>query len=197
MSVRFQDPVLFLSLVGLLSVYISDAERSGEISSSQFLEWLDDKGHQNLSAAIRNDDEVHNALRPFLRRRVGNIESTLVSFSNEIAKMSRSGKLRKISISLGPDKRLSNQARSILQQMSERKASSVLMASSHDGPVLSPNQGGGHIELFDQEFLNEDLDMMVSLGLFFHELRGGTARYSLSREGAELSDDLRVQHNDG
>ena len=196
MTEKFQDPVLFLSLVGMLSVYISDVERHGEIGSNQFLDWLDDKWHQHLSAAIRNDDDIHNALRPFLRRRIDNIESTLVGFSNEIAKMSRSGKLRKISISLGPDKRLSKQARSILQQMSERRASSVLMASSHDGPILSPNQGGGHIELFDKEYLNEDLEMMVSLGLFFHELRGGTARFSLSREGAELSDDLRVKHND-
>jgi hypothetical protein len=81
--------------------------------------------------------------------------------------------------------------------MSERKASSLLMATSPDGPILSPNQRGGHIELYDNEFLNEDLEVMVNLGLFFHELRGGTARFSLSREGAELSDDLRVKYNEG
>jgi hypothetical protein len=194
---RFQDPVLFLSLVGLLSVYISEIDKSSKISSSQFLDWLDDKGHQHLATSIRKDKDIHKALKPFLRSRRENIEATLSRFSNEIAKISRSGKLRRISISLGPDKRLSRQAQSILLQMSERKASSLLMVTSHDGPILSPNQGGGHIELYDNEFLNEDLEMMVNLGLFFHELRGGTARFSLSREGAELSDDLRVRYNEG
>jgi hypothetical protein len=166
-------------------MYISEIDKSSKISSSQFLDWLDDKGHRHLATSIRK------------ARRRENIESTLSRCSNEIAKISRSGKPRRISISLGPDKRLSRQAQSILLQMSERKASSLLMATSPDGPILSPNQRGGHIELYDNEFLNEDLEVMVNLGLFFHELRGGTARFSLSREGAELSDDLRVKYNEG
>jgi hypothetical protein len=179
----------------MLSVYISDNERTGEINSVQFLEWLEEKGHKHLADSIRNNADIHKALKPFLSGRRDRIESTLAKFSNEIATLSRSGKLRKISISLGPDPRLSRQAQNILLQMSELKASSISMSNSHDGPILNPNHGGGHIELFDKDRLDDDLEMMVNLGIFFHELRGGTVRFSLSREGAELSDDIRVRYN--
>lgn len=166
------DPITiatsFSTIVGLMAAFKAEKETSKGNEYEEFLSWLSEKRHNEIISLLESNAKTSVSIKAFLHQdrevivsKFQRIEEVLVLLSSQIEGVSD------IASSLHPGEELSDQSISILKQLVASNGSKFLMAKSISiGPRLIVFDGDVEsIEYDDVRFLDDDLAVLVELGL--------------------------------
>ena len=158
----------FATIVGLMSAFKTEKETSKGNEYEEFLSWLNEKKHKEIISLLESNAKTAISIKAFLHQdreaiisTFQRIEDVLVLLSSQINGVSD------IASSLYPGEELSDQSIDILKQFIESNGSKFIMAKSMSiGPRLIVLDGDVQsIEYHDVRFLDDDLAILVELGL--------------------------------
>ena len=177
----------FATIVGLLANFKS--ERSSA-NLEEFMSWLREQHQEKLAQAIGQNKELASELASLLATKHEELVARLSSLNEQIARVA--GQIEGfsgIARLLGQQPALSQQARSVLKQIVESGANFVMEHKLSTGkPTEFIFMGGaaGQVQYGEPKFINEDLELLVTMGLLRLELTSkGTRKFSPTRAGVE------------
>jgi hypothetical protein len=186
---------LFATIVGLLCNYKS--EHSGK-NLSEFMRWLEEKHHETIAASIRNNAELEDSLGTLLRINHDKLVDRLQRL--DLLVSSVAGKLdlfSGIAQAIHRESIFSAQAVSILTQLVDHQAEffSEDDRVGHRGIYQIVNAKGmytGKIELDEIQFIENDLDVLISSGMLLLRLTGtGKRRFYITRAAVAFISELK------
>ncbi|WP_321530703.1 hypothetical protein [uncultured Desulfuromonas sp.] len=177
----------FATIVGLLSNF--KAERSGS-DLSDFMQWLHEQHQEHIAQAISQNKALSTELSTLLATKHDELVTKITAINDQISCVAMqidgfSG-LAKI---LRPSPALSNQAKSILRQIVESGAKFVMehkLGTGNPAEFIFIDGATGKVQYDEPQFINEDFETLVAMGLLRLELASkGSRRFIPSRAGAE------------
>ena len=179
----------FATIVGLLCNF--KAERSGN-RLDEFLSWLEEKRHEDIAATVRNNQELTEQLSSILAikhselvEKLNRLDRLLSSIAGRVEDFSGLAK------SIHRESMLSEQAISILKQLVNSGATMFMEMKNHRGDpdeYILVKRGAGQIEYHEPQFIEDDLQVLVTSGLL-HLSYGekGTRRFQVTRAASYLA----------
>jgi ABC-type transporter Mla subunit MlaD len=170
------------SLVGLICNFKQEKKDQKELSSKEFVEWLEFHKHGDLKNLILHTHNLSSEIDSLLKQNHELILTKLNKIDDILASLlSHFEGLQGIVQLLKPNSQLSDQATSILRQF-------VNSNSDEFGIIINGREyylmltSGGSIDVEDQRFLKDDLNILVELG-FLHPRIGseGSQFYGITR----------------
>ncbi len=176
----------FASIVGLISIFKQERTAKTDQNTESFLRWLDEHRHQEMKEFILRSDGLSNAINQALHEdhevilgKLRTIDEMLAALVSQVTGMSSLAHV------IHPNVELSDQAISILRQLSESKAAQFLKVVHAGGTAL--NSDGREMQVDDFRFLDDDLDTLVNLGLLLLRVgRQGYEVYRITRRAVKL-----------
>ena len=170
------------SLVGLICNFKQEKKDQKELSSKEFVEWLEFHKHRDLKNLILHTHNLSSEIDSLLKQNHELILTKLNKIDDILAfLLSHFKGLQGIVQLLKPNSQLSDQAISILRQF-------VNSNSDEFGIIINGREyclmltSGGSMDVEDQRFLKDDLNTLVELG-FLHPRIGskGSQFYGITR----------------
>lgn len=178
-------------LLSPLGIFLSEYRTHQANNAQEFMEWLSRHNYKMLRDAIESNqvalaaiDLVLSDNRQLMIDRFDRIENLMVA-----SLVSGDDNLAKLSLALNPKRTLSEQAISILRQMIDSGCSRFVFAGRGMAePILSKMDGGdGNIEYTDRQFIEDDLTVLVRVGLLNSSISGtGGREYGATRSAKEF-----------
>jgi len=184
----------FATIVGLLSNF--KAERSGS-DLSDFMQWLNEQHQEHMVQAISQNKDLSTELSTLLAIKHDELMAKITAINEQIScvAMQIDG-FSGLAEILRPSPALSNQAESILRQIVESGAKFVM---EHKLGIGTPAEfifidgAIGKVQYDEPQFIDEDFETLVSMGLLRLELTSkGARRFIPSRACAEY---VKAQKN--
>lgn len=178
----------FTTIVGLLCNF--KAERSsGEISD--FILWLKEKRHDDVAARIEDNlslttqlTEILSTNHEVLIQKLASLDELISSIATQVESFSGLAK------AIHPHAELSNQALSVLRQLVDSGAKLFMEHKMMTGEANEYNlMDGAHgpIHYDEPRFIDDDLDILVRLGLLRLEYASqGSRRFLVTREAVHF-----------
>ena len=170
------------SLLGLICNFKQEKKDQKELSSKEFVEWLEFHKHRDLKNLILHTHNLSSEIDSLLKQNHELILTKLNKIDDILAfLLSHFKGLQGIVQLLKPNSQLSDQAISILRQF-------VNSNSDEFGIIINGREyclmltSGGSMDVEDQRFLKDDLNTLVELG-FLHPRIGskGSQFYGITR----------------
>lgn len=186
------DPFLtatsFATIVSLIGQFRSERSTKRDADAKDFLGWLLAHNHREIKARLETNRRSLAGLEELLEQRQDDLLTQLRLLDEALARIA-SGLQPFSSLvqALKPEGLLSEQARNLLRQTDEAKASGFVLVETYDGPLLQFLDATGSIDLTEERFLKDDLATLVETCLLRLDLNDRKQRvYFLTRAGAEL-----------
>lgn len=179
----------FATIVSLLSIFKSERTASVTDENGAFMQWLQKKQYDSLVQEITSNHMLGLSIKNLLNENHEQLVGTLDALQDTLAKLaSRVSGLNQIAIAISPTISLSDQAISVLQQLNKSGGSTLLELKSFNGTNYMIIDGeGGHIEISEPRFVDDDLATLVELGLLRPDLNsGGKKLWRITREASKL-----------
>jgi len=178
----------FSTVVGLIGQFRSERGATDQSDFNDFLVWLNKSNYQNLRASLEENRGALDAVRILLSEQHEALLGKLDSIDNALAAFASSyDGFRELSLAIKPVSQLSEGALSILAQFEESGASKILEGQTYDGPYLLYLDGQGSMEIPDKRFMEDDLGVLVGLGLLRRRYDDkGQNVYVFTRQASEL-----------
>ena len=170
------------SLVGLICNFKQEKKDQKELSSKEFVEWLEFHKHGDLKNLILHTHNLSSEIDSLLKQNHELILTKLNKIDDILASLlSHFEGLQGIVQLLKPNSQLSDQATSILRQF-------VNSNSDEFGIIINGREyylmltSGGSIDVEDQRFLKDDLNILVELGFLYPRIGSkGSQFYGITR----------------
>ena len=185
------DPTIaattFATIVGLICSFKQERLENNALGREAFLSWLEDHKHQDLKEFIIRSHEVAAEIDILIMADTKTIISKLVQIDSVLVTiLGRIEGLQGIAHAMRPDDGLSDQAISILRQL-VNSTSKEFGRIQYSGGVMFSLIRGGAIEIAEQRFVDDDLNVLTSLGLLNYRAgSSGTDFYGITRDAAKL-----------
>jgi hypothetical protein len=169
------------TVVGLLSDFISHRKSQQAATFDEFQAWLAEHRHEEVVALLRSNEKVSISLKALFNESSEKILAKLDALDTALAMYaSQVAGFAEVAAAVRPSSVLSEQALMILRRMQEGGTSKVL--HHHRGlsggiDLVGMDGSAGTIEPADQQFIEDDLRILVALGLL---------RVSLNPRGQNL-----------
>ena len=174
----------FSTIIGLLCNF--KAERSsGELS--EFIQWLKDKRHEDVAVRIKDNlilteqlAEILSINNEVLIQKLESLDELLTSIATQVESFSGLAK------AIHPHAELSNQALSVLRQLVDSGAKlfmehKMMTGEANEYKLMDGAYGSIHYD--EPRFIDDDLDILVRLGLLRLEYASqGSRRFLVTRE---------------
>ncbi|SRR6266446_6576500 len=178
----------FATLVGLACNFRQEKSGREALDHQKFIEWLDYHHHEELKNLIVNTaalrTEVDNLLRSDqaqMLQKLDQIGEILVSL------LSRLDGFRGIALALVPNADLSEQAISMLRQLTNSGADEMFYKNFGKGEFALELVNAGPIEVTEPRFIEDDLKHLAELQLIsVRHSSQGAAIYRTTRNGVRL-----------
>jgi hypothetical protein len=156
----------FASIVGLICNFRSERQSKGQDDYNDFLLWLDRKKHEEIISEINSNHLLGLGVKSLLNDNHDQVMAKLKALETSMASVSAhiSG-LKEISEALTPNNALSEQAFSIIKQLSDSGGSFFLELKMYGGALYQVMDASGRIEIDEPRFVNDDLSKLCELGL--------------------------------
>ncbi|WP_419614269.1 hypothetical protein [Thiolapillus sp.] len=155
----------FAQIVGLVSAFVSGREASKALDMAEFLQWLSENNHQDIKRIVEQNHTTTTSIKALLNHDLEDIKTRLEEVSNQIAALSGcSDDLGDLAKEFAT-KLLSDQAIEILDLMDKNQTEFFLLSQevgSDKRLILVP---GPNYLCKERHFLQDDLELMLSLGL--------------------------------
>lgn len=177
----------FATVVGLLANF--KAERSGA-DLNEFMSWLREQHQEQLAQAIAQNKALSFELSSLLAtnheelvERLASLNQKMARIASEIEGFSGIAKL------LGQAPKLSQQARSVLEQIVVSGANFVMehkLSTGEPTELIFVGGAVGQVKYEEQQHINEDLEALVAVGLLRLEFASkGSRKFSPTRAGVD------------
>ena len=185
------DPITlsgaFATIVGLLANF--KAERSST-DLSEFISWLRESRHEQVADTIAQNLALSTELATLLGRNHEELVSQLTTLHERITSVALQVEgfagLANLFVATPP---LSAQATSVLEQIVQSGAQSVMENEQHTGDppeFIFLGSVAGRVQYAEPAFINEDLEALVSANLLKVEyVSDGTRRFFPTRAGVK------------
>jgi hypothetical protein len=181
---------LLSTLLSALGIYSSERNTFKANNAQEFIQWLDRHHFTKLKAAIESDNIATLAVEQLLKEDHQILVDKLGTIENLLGNLASSNDaLGKLSLALNPQRTLSEQAVSILRQMIDSGCSRFLVLGANIGePILAKmDGGGGNMEYTERQFIEDDLTVLVRLGLLNLSYNSkGNREYGATRSAKEF-----------
>jgi hypothetical protein len=176
------------SIVGLLSLFKSEATAEKQQTLDDYLEWLRRHEHQELVDLISANGDMTLALRELLDGRHDQVMEQFAELNKVLAAVAAHVRgFKGIVASTHVSAVLSDQAVSVLRQMNDAGAKDLYELPILSGLEFSMDGKGGNLDVEDDRFIADVLLTLVELGCLRLDYgTRGTAVYSITRSGAQL-----------
>lgn len=177
----------FATIVGLICNFKQERREEKVLDRGAFLQWLDEHKHSDLKEFVLRSQEIAAEVDNLIKADTVTIISKLEQIDTVLATiLGRIDGLQGIAHALRPNDRLSDQAISILRQLvnSDSKEFGRL---PHMGGVAFPLTSGGNIDISEQRFVDDDLNILTNLGLLNYRMgSSGTDFFGVTRDAVRL-----------
>jgi hypothetical protein len=158
------------TVVGLLSEFIAHRKSHQAATFDEFQAWLAEHRHEDVVALLKSNEKVSIGLKALFNESSEKILAKLDALDAALAMYaSRVAGFAEVAAAVRPSSVLSEQALMILRRMRDGGTSKVLHHSrgmSYGGIDLVAMDGSaGTIEPTEQQFIEDDLRILVALGL--------------------------------
>ena len=180
----------FATIVGLLCNF--QGERSGT-TLKQFIDWLKEKHHEDIAAAIERDRAISDQLQTLLTgnhqelvERLSKLDQMISSVAGQMDEFSGLAK------SIYPELQLSGQAISVVRQLIESGAKTLMELKMLSGDEYCFVDGGtGDLKYSEPRFIEDDLLTLVQFGLLRLEFASkGSRQFKLTRSAVAFIDSI-------
>tara|TARA_R110000787_G_scaffold74331_1_gene165239 strand:- start:1519 stop:2082 length:564 start_codon:yes stop_codon:yes gene_type:complete len=182
----------FAQIVGLLSSFASGRQSDQALNILEFLEWLTVHNHSELRAKIEQNQTTAISIKALLNEGLNEVHGKLDYISSQLVLLSgRTRGIENLAMAYSSVS-LSDQAIEILKLMHESKTQFFLLSNATSERdkrlVLAP---GPNYVCKETQFLKDDLDLMVNLGLLrLGYNKSGESMYYFTRPAAKLVESL-------
>jgi len=170
------------SLVGLICNFKQEKKDQKELSSKEFVEWLEFHKHRDLKNLILHTHNLSSEIDSLLKQNHELILTKLNKIDDILASLLSHFKgLQGIVQLLKPNSQLSDQAISILRQFvnSNSDEFGIIINGIEYCLILT---SGGSMDVEDQRFLKDDLNTLVELGFLYPRIGSkGSQFYGITR----------------
>lgn len=175
----------FASIVSLLRIFKQEQGDKKKANHQAFVEWLDHHRHEDLknlivnTAALRTEvDKILASDHALMLQKLDNIQAIVATL------LSKVDEFRGLFSTFASDDQLSEQAVSVLRQFAH-SGGEILYYSSYGGGQFSLQPDNGEpLEVTEPRFLKNDLEQLVTLGLFSVDYNSqGNPLFGLTRNG--------------
>jgi len=183
----------FAAIIGLISNFKSERRATVEDEYQGFLDWLGHKRHQAVLDEIASNHLLGLSIKNLLSQNHQQVMALLSSLNESVARIaSHIQGLGPIAQAISPTLALSPQAMSILVQLERSGGSFFLEVGTFDGTCYQIMDGaGGSIEINETRFVDDDLEILSSLGLLRPDISSqGLRLWRITREAAKLVQSL-------
>ncbi len=180
----------FATIVGLLSKYKSEERNIEEDEYTDFINWLNEKQHEELVSKIESSMELSSSIKEFLHQhndvilsQFNKLEEMLMTIASQLDGFS------KIAEAIQPRQGISDQAMSIVRQLVESGASHFMehkVGTSGTNDYIIIGGKAGFIKYDESQFIEDDLDSLVTLGLLKLDRSGRDRKFFITRMGSQL-----------
>jgi len=172
------DPVTaFATIVGLLGTFKSERRTRSDDEYRAFIDWLGEKRHTELVRSIQGNVQLVAALAAFLHGSHDEVMSKLANLDETILMLaSRIDGVQDVARAIAPGSGVSDQALSILQQLSESGGSVFLELKTFGGTTYQVMDAQAQIEVKEPRFVEDDLSQLCSLGLLLQDSNSNGGR---------------------
>ena len=187
----------FSTLVSLVGQYRSERAGVKQADFNDFLRWLVESQHTELKGLVESNLKTSIGVKALLSeqqdvliKKLECIDNALVSFASSFEGFSDLGQ------GLKPQAILSEQALSILHQFEISQASKILEVHyiSDDLILMYIDGNGGQMEVPDRRFIQDDLKLLVELGLLRHEFNSsGDNLFIYTRRASMLVKEMKIE----
>mgnify|MGYP005840957665 CR=1 FL=1 len=187
------DPITALvAIVQLIGLYRQEVGRRTDLSSEEFMNWLEAHQHDEIKKQISETFHLQDQVNVLLRDDHAKIQGQLEELSAlTMALVKQFDSLAPIAESSPPEVRLPEQALSIIFSAVKGEARGIELMPMMGGvaPILIPSGVIGDVA--EPQFLEEDCDLLCHLGYMTKGYSSkGHPRYTITRAGAEFGRSL-------
>ena len=152
----------FATITGLLCNFTSE-KSSGELSD--FIIWLKEKNHEDITRAIESNKSLSAELSIILCKNNNQLHEELLELNNIITGIaSKISTFSALANATNPEKSLSHQAISILQQLVDSGASGILEVADEPKSYIYTD-ANGEINYEEPRFIDSDFNDLTELKL--------------------------------
>ena len=178
----------FATIVGLLSAFTSGRTGSQQLNYSEFIAWLTEHNHEEVIEMIEANQSTITGIQTVLDKGLTDIRETLVDISKRLALLAtRSEGVRALAIA-SADELISEQSIEILTLMDHHQTEFFVVSKGCDNQrtALIMSQGDNYV-CTESQFIEDDLDMMIKLGLLVvRHNSSGEKLYHYTRAASKL-----------
>lgn len=180
----------FATIVGLLSNYKSERRNMNEDEYTGFIEWLNEKRHDELVGYIEKNQNLSISIKALLNQQNDVILAQFKKLDDMLLMLaSQLDGFSSIAKAVQPDLIISDQALSILKQLVESQASCFMEHKMMTGGLneyIILGGKSGRIKYDEPQFMEDDLNRLVELGLLRLDLGGKDRKFFITRAGLRL-----------
>ena len=186
------DPITGLvAIIQLIGMFRQEVGSREQKTHEDFMNWLEAHKHEEIKDLISETFHLQEQVNVLLRDdhdRIIDQISELSKITLSIAKQLNG--LAPI-VTVGESvKRLPKQAVELMYSLCRNDNTGFEFVSVMGGQLLCPIPNGSTASISEPEFIEEDCDLLVSLGYLALDSRGNNLRYKITREGKEFGDKL-------
>lgn len=179
----------FASIVSLLGQYCSDHGAKEQTDFNDFIKWLQETQHQDLKELLEINTKATigikallNEGRELLLEKINNLDNALAAYASILEGFSD------LASAINPEVVLSSQALSILRQFETSGGSTMIQHKKIGGPIgFLFLDGNGQLEIEEPRFIEDDINILVELGLLRHDYNSnGESLYVYTRVASKL-----------
>jgi len=177
----------FATMVGLLSAFNGGRQSDKSADLTEFISWLMEHNHNELVKAIEQNQSTSISIKALLNQNASDLNGKLDYLGETLGQLAkRISCFDQLSESLLPNVGISDQAFSILEQMSDLEIEFILVLITYDGLSLH-GSNNKQVEYTEKLFLKDDLTTLTNLGLLKHDYtESGKNKYYYTRMASRL-----------
>jgi hypothetical protein len=176
------------TLVGLLGQYKSSRDAEAGKDFEGFMSWLMQSGQDDLKLAIEASHATSISIKALLNvhrsdfiERLERIESALAGYASSV------DGFEPLAANTKPDSSLSKQALDFLRFYESSSSGAILEHQDFDGTTFHSLDGKGGWLASEQRFIEDDLNLLLNIGLLKLTHNGSGARiFHFTRRAADL-----------
>lgn len=157
----------FATIVGLICNFKSERSLSDKTEYHDFVNWLEEKRHENIIDLVKANNQLSNGIQSFLREDNKLIMSKLNALGDIMSTLSaRIEGLSEIAAAVNPGHEISDQCLRILRQLNESESSRFIEIKIRGQSLFQIMDGkGGNIDYEEPRFIEDDLLTLQELGM--------------------------------
>ena len=182
------DPIVasttFATIVSLLSNFKQERKDQKDLQTRDFVTYLAQHSFDDLKEFIVRSSELPTEIDKLLKEDTELILNKLNEMDRILASLlSQSSETKGLAHILRPESEISDQAINILSQLNDSGLEQFIMIR-HLGGIALLMPGGHEIEVTEERFLEDDLNVLANLGLLIpRTTKDGDMAFAITRQG--------------